>query len=379
MVSTTASSTSAAASATATCIYVAPGKYGYAPSYACNANYAYDPSFPAAVATASLFGLMLGLHLFQGFYYRKKFCWVIIMGAAWETASFVIRALGTRYQQNATYITISTILFLLAPLWINAFDYMVLGRMVYFFIPEKKLYIKATRFSACFVWLDVTSFIVQLGGGLLLSSTGASAKVQSLGKDIYMGGIGMQQFFIFLFLALVIMFHRRVLALERSWVLVTTGRTQWRMMLYCLYTSLLLITIRIVYRLIEFSRGTGSNNPIPYHEFYMYVLDALPMFLALAAMSIGHPGRTLIGPDSEFPHFTRKEKKAMKAAAQMSKLEERANLQSGHQRMDSSQIGLVQLGPSTPEGGDHQAHQYPSLPTWQWQPQEQYREHGSVV
>ncbi|KAF7974249.1 hypothetical protein HWV62_13146 [Athelia sp. TMB] len=352
MASTTASSTSAAASATATCIYVAPGKYGYAPSYACNANYAYDPSFPAAVATASLFGLMLGLHLFQGFYYRKKFCWVIIMGAAWETASFVIRALGTRYQQNATYITISTILFLLAPLWINAFDYMVLGRMVYFFIPEKKLFIKATRFSACFVWLDVTSFIVQLGGGLLLSSTGASAKVQNLGKDIYMGGIGMQQFFILLFLALVIMFHRRVLALERSGVLATAGRTQWRMMLYCLYTSLLLITkddsqIRIVYRLIEFSRGTGSNNPIPYHEFYMYLLDALPMFLALLAMSIGHPGRTLVGPDSEFPHLTRKEKKAIKAAAKTAKLEEKLNLPNGLQQVDTSQTGLIHQSASS--------------------------------
>lgn len=38
------------------------------------------------------------------------------MGAIWETASFVLRALGTRNQQNATFATVSQILVLLAPL-----------------------------------------------------------------------------------------------------------------------------------------------------------------------------------------------------------------------------------------------------------------------
>lgn len=120
---------------------------------------------------------------------------------------------------------------------------MVLGRMVHYFLPEQKLFIKATRFSVCFVWLDISSFIVQLGGGLLLSGTGQSEKVLNLGKNIYMGGIGLQQLFIFAFLALVIMFHRRMLTLEREGVLASTGKTNWRTLLYCLYASLLLITV----------------------------------------------------------------------------------------------------------------------------------------
>lgn len=57
----------------------------------------------------------------------------------------------------------------------------------------------------------------------------------------------------------------------------------------------------------------------------MYCLDALPMCLSLLVMAIGHPGRTLVGPDSEFPHLTRKEKKAAKAAAKMDKLEKKLN------------------------------------------------------
>ena len=121
---------------------------------------------------------------------------------------------------------------------------MVLGRMVYYFLPEQKLYIKATSFSACFVWLDITSFIVQAAGGIILSGTGESASLLNIGKYIYMGGIGMQQGFIILFLGVAIKFHRRILVLERQGELARTGRTQWRVLLYCLYTSLLLISVR---------------------------------------------------------------------------------------------------------------------------------------
>ena len=70
--------------------------------------------------------------------------------------------------------------------------------------------------------------------------------------------------------------------------------------------------IRIIFRLAEFSNGTGTNNPIPYHEGYMYGLDAVPMALALYVMSLSHPAQTLVGLDSEFPKLTRAEKKAGK-------------------------------------------------------------------
>lgn len=74
----------------------------------------------------------------------------------------------------------------------------------------------------------------------------------------------------------------------------------------------------------------------------MYVLDALPMCLALLVLAVGHPGRTLIGPDSEFPHLTRKEKKAAKAAAKAEKREMKQNGGLGHESVDSSQIRLLQ-------------------------------------
>lgn len=54
----------------------------------------------------------------------------------------------------------------------------------------------------------------------------------------------------------------------------------------------------------------------------MYALDALPMSLALFVMVVCHPGRSLVGPDSELPKGpTRKEKKAAKKARKAEKLE----------------------------------------------------------
>ena len=54
----------------------------------------------------------------------------------------------------------------------------------------------------------------------------------------------------------------------------------------------------------------------------MYVLDALPMALALFVMVVCHPGRTLVGPESEFPKSpTRKEKKTAKRAREAEDLE----------------------------------------------------------
>ena len=92
---------------------------------------------------------------------------------------------------------------------------MIIGRMVYFYLPEQKLCrIPGTRFSRYFVCLDILAFLVQLGGGLIVSGTNVKPTTLQLGIHIYMGGIGLQQFFILIFSGLAIMFHRRALQLK---------------------------------------------------------------------------------------------------------------------------------------------------------------------
>jgi len=143
----------------------------------------YCPSIPGAIISLALFSIITIAHFAQAFIYRKRFCWVICMAVSWETASFVFRVLGTKDPRNELYNTLSQLLVILAPLWINAFAYMVMGRLIYYWLPTKSLWgIKARKMTKFFVWLDVGTFFVQLVGGGMLS--GDEASQVSLGMKI---------------------------------------------------------------------------------------------------------------------------------------------------------------------------------------------------
>lgn len=58
-----------------------------------------------------------------------------------------------------------------------------------------------------------------------------------------MGGIGLQEFFILIFSGFAIKFHVEMLRLERTGQ-VPHGRTGWKRLVFTLYTTLALITVR---------------------------------------------------------------------------------------------------------------------------------------
>jgi len=60
-----------------------------------------------------------------------------------------------------------------------------------------------------------------------------------------------------------------------------------------------------VFRFIEFSRGEAVDNPLLTNETYFYILEAVPMFLALLSFCLVHPGKVLVGPEAEMPGLWR--------------------------------------------------------------------------
>lgn len=118
-----------------------------------------------------------------------------------------------------------------------------------------------------------------------------------------MGGIGLQELFILIFIGLAVRFQHKMTIVEQAECAISP----WRPLLYTVYATLVLITIRIVYRLVEYSGGLHSA--IALNEAAFYILDAMPMFLALYALNIFHPGRFLVGPGSEFEKKPKKDKK----------------------------------------------------------------------
>ena len=307
---------STTSTAVPSCITITPGKYGYVPPEACNAQWAYAPSFSAAVTFSVLFGILSIAQTVQAFIYRKGFCWVMIMAVVWELIAFVTRAMGAHNQQSQALSYVSNIFFLLAPLWLNAFAYMTAGRLIWTFHPAQAVFkVKAVSIGKYFVWLDVVSFLIQLTGGSMLSPSN-DPKTMDLGKNIYMAGVGIQELFIILFTVLIVKFHVDLVHRERE--TPSSAHLRWKWLTYALYAALTLISIRIIFRLVEFSAGADVSNPLPYHEVYPLVFDAFPMVTAITILTAIHPGIALKGPQSEFP--SRKQKRAEKKAKKAKKV-----------------------------------------------------------
>ena len=122
-----------------------------------NYQFLYCPSLAAAILFTILFGLATIAHITLAVHYRKPFCWVLIMGALWEFIAAITRVFSILAPTTAPVSETSFVFLVLAPLWINAFDYMVLGRMVYFFLPDRRLMgVRGERMAVYFVSSDMT-------------------------------------------------------------------------------------------------------------------------------------------------------------------------------------------------------------------------------
>jgi RTA1 like protein len=125
-------------------------------------HWKYCPSWPAAIVFTTLFGLTTIAHIYQAWHYKKTFCWILIMGALWEFISAITRIRSIQDPHSKSIWQTSFVFLVLAPLWINAFDYMVLGRMIFYYLPDKQLAgIKGRKLAVYFVSADI-SYVTHL-------------------------------------------------------------------------------------------------------------------------------------------------------------------------------------------------------------------------
>ncbi|KAH7237880.1 hypothetical protein B0J15DRAFT_569523 [Fusarium solani] len=293
----------------ASCTTAVPGAYGYVPfdPNTCNSNYPFYPSFTGNLAFATVFGLSTIAHLIEAIAFKKKFCWVVIMGGAWETGAFIARTLGSRDQQEEQFAFWGQLLFILAPLWVNAFVYMTVARMVHFGLADKQIWnIKANKLTVLFVWIDVVCFFVQAGGGGMLSNKDEPNIARIGTKDTSGFNIG-----------------------DVSGITSHRGKFEDpeslnELMARQVTANFRASQVRTVYRLIEFGPGLNADNPLVTKEIYPFALDALPMILALTMLNAMHPGFVLRGTDSEFPSLSRGERTAMRRQKKKARQQSRA-------------------------------------------------------
>ncbi|KAH8813021.1 RTA1 like protein-domain-containing protein [Xylogone sp. PMI_703] len=258
-------------------------------------------SLPASYVFVAAFSLTSIAHILQALLYRKTYCWVIIVSALWQVATYVLRILSIHNAASEGLYAGWFVMIMVAPLWTNGFVYMIMGRLVWNFSERPRVMgVNAWRFGLYFVAADIITFLIQVIGAANAAKNNEPADQILHAIHVYMVGVGIQECFILVFAAFAIRFHYtlvRARNIERKGDAIQ--------LLYAMYIVLILITIRIIFRLIEYSSGIHSS--IPNHEVFQDCLDSLPMFLALFIFNVVHPGRIMPGKESDLP--SRRERK----------------------------------------------------------------------
>jgi hypothetical protein len=171
---------------------------------------------------------------------------------------------------------------------------MVLARIIRSVNGEKYSPIRINLVTKIFVTCDILTFFIQGGGAGLM----AQSSLAKMGQNILLAGLILQIITFVLFLTTAVVFERRM-GVNPTQAAVQ-GDVPWKKHLYSLYGVSAMILVRSVFRVIEY--GLGNDGYLLGHEWATYVLDALPMFIAMVSFAVWYPSELqpfLVRSDSE--------------------------------------------------------------------------------
>jgi len=114
--------------------------------------------------------------------------------------------------------------------------------------------------------------------------TGGDGSNARSGSNIIVAGLCLQIVFFGLFVVTGIAFHTRLNKRPTG----LSFEAPWKKHMWSLYVVSILIFIRSIVRVVEFVQGFDGH--IISHEWFIYVFDALLMWVACVVLNWAHPG-----------------------------------------------------------------------------------------
>ncbi|KAF2800333.1 hypothetical protein K505DRAFT_382270 [Melanomma pulvis-pyrius CBS 109.77] len=219
-------------------------------------HWSFCPNVFANYLFAALFGCIMLIRTVQAVHHKRPDCWVIIVSASCQIGAYVIRGLSIQLPINQWVFIAWNVLLMVFTI---CFGLITMALR----INAKINLLSNWHISTCFILLDIRAFAIQASGSVITTQPHASIQTALQGIRVYMAGIGIQQCFIPLFSFILYKLYQAPKNRDGK------GVTQHR--IWLLYVVLALISIRIVFRIIEYSRGVDSD--ISRQEFYMYSLE----------------------------------------------------------------------------------------------------------
>ncbi|KAH8924606.1 RTA1 like protein [Atractiella rhizophila] len=251
--------------------------------------YDYDPNKVLPIVGIAVFAGVTILHSWQAVRTKSlNYMWPFIAGLILEIGGYVLRQISVHKPESKGPYIIQQVLLVVAvsPAVIAASLYMSYGRCT-IFTGEEYSPLRPRLVTKVFVTFDVFSFVIQGAGGGILGGDNTSKSKQNLGKAIIIAGFIIQVVAFSCFLVISYIFWRRAkrnIPYSRGLQLVPV-----------LWITAVPILVRTIFRFVEYasSNNSGGENGgfLLDHEVFLWIFDALLIFLATLFFGVYHPSR----------------------------------------------------------------------------------------
>lgn len=195
---------------------------------------------------------------------------------------FATRLAGAYHTSDLGVLIASTVLIMSGPPIYALINYFVLSRLLYYMPYLAPLH--PGRVATTFLGLDAVCEILIGNGAWRMANSSMTAKQRQVGANMVLASLSLQALLFAGFGILSALFQRKA---ERAGVL----KREMRVVLYVMYVSALIVTIRCIYRLVEYVLGWDST--IYKNEVFFWVFEASIMFVNTALLNAFHPGKRL--------------------------------------------------------------------------------------
>ncbi|CAI7637645.1 unnamed protein product [Penicillium discolor] len=275
--------------------------------------YLYNPSLAVAIVAAVLYTLAFLLTTIQWIRYRAWVWSIMVIAAAMEAVGYIGRCVSVQNTLERPVYVLQFSLVILAPVLMAACCYIIFGRILFLIVPQEARTLRLCwvppRFiTPIFVGCDIIALLLQLGGAVMISAVDATDKdvknKLNTGKHVAQVGVIIQLVAFGMFAVAAVRFNftskRFTGSLseryenfgEKEYIIGGVVKDKnWPTLLRIVNLTTILILVRSIYRLVEFTEGTKGY--LSTHEWPLYVFDALCIYPCVALFVYWHPARYL--------------------------------------------------------------------------------------
>jgi len=207
-----------------------------------NSIWSYNPSIALAIAVAILYLIPTCILFWQTVIrYRSYFFLCVVFGSALEVGGYIARAVSTRQVDEIPPYAISSTLIILAPIFVAAGNYLLIGRLIRAVLDQNQhriLGIRAERITRTFVGCDIASFLIQASGSGIASSGNWQDNNAKIGTDVLIAGLCTQVLTFVFFLVIIWAFGKSAKQYTKP-----DAPKGWRKVLHVIYISSALILV----------------------------------------------------------------------------------------------------------------------------------------